>query len=177
MKGLYLELVKIQAMFTTIDFSNNVFTGEIPGVIGELKSLKGLNFSSNKLNGSIPSAFGNLTSLEWLDISSNVLSGEIPRQLADLTWLAKLNLSGNQLVGPIPRGKQFETFEKDSYSGNLGSCGYPLSKTCINDEAPPPPLFDQQDGDLNGFDWKIVWMGYGCGMVIGLSVGYFHWKS
>ncbi|XP_062017378.1 receptor-like protein Cf-9 homolog isoform X1 [Rosa rugosa] len=172
MKGLYLELVKIQTMFTTIDFSNNVFTGEIPGVIGKLKSLKGLNFSSNKLNGSIPSAFVNLTSLEWLDISSNVLSGEIPRQLADLTWLAKLNLSGNQLVGPIPRGKQFETFENDSYSGNLGLCGSPLSKTCINDEAPQPPTFDQQDGDMNVFDWKIVWMGYGCGMVIGLSVGY-----
>ncbi|KAM5553644.1 receptor-like protein 6 [Rosa sericea] len=172
MKGLYFELNKIQTMFTTIDFSNNVFTGKIPAVIGELKSLKGLNFSSNKLRGPIPSAFCNLTNLEWLDISSNMLSGKIPTQLADLTSLAKLNLSGNQLVGPIPGGKQFDTFENDSYSGNLGLCGSPLSKTCINDEAPPPPLFDQQDGDLNGFDWKIVWMGYGCGMVIGLSVGY-----
>ncbi|PRQ32125.1 putative leucine-rich repeat domain, L domain-containing protein [Rosa chinensis] len=172
MKGLYFELIKIQTMFTTIDFSNNVFTGKIPAVIGELKSLKGLNFSSNKLKGPIPSAFCNLTNMEWLDISSNMLSGEIPWQLADLTSLAKLNLSGNQLVGPIPSGNQFDTFENDSYSGNSGLCGYPLSKTCINDEAPQPPLFDQQDGDLNGFDWKIVWMGYGCGMVIGLSVGY-----
>ncbi|PRQ32141.1 putative leucine-rich repeat-containing, plant-type, leucine-rich repeat domain, L [Rosa chinensis] len=144
----------------------------IPAVIGELKSLKGLNFSSNKLKGPIPSAFCNLTNLEWLDISSNMLSGEIPTQLADLTSLAKLNLSGNQLVGPIPSGNQFDTFENDSYSGNWGLCGYPLSKTCINDEAPQPPLFDKQDGDMNGFDWKIVWMGYGCGMVIGLSVGY-----
>lgn len=46
-KGRYIELVNIQTMFTTIDFSNNAFTGEIPRVIGELKSLKGLNFSSN----------------------------------------------------------------------------------------------------------------------------------
>ncbi|KAM5585316.1 receptor-like protein 6 [Rosa sericea] len=33
MKGLYLELVKIQTMFTTIDFSNNVFRGDIPGAM------------------------------------------------------------------------------------------------------------------------------------------------
>ncbi|KAK9938743.1 hypothetical protein M0R45_015465 [Rubus argutus] len=51
MKDLYVELVKLQTMFTTIDFSNNAFRGEIPRVIGELKSLKGLNFSSNKLTG------------------------------------------------------------------------------------------------------------------------------
>ncbi|KAK9938759.1 hypothetical protein M0R45_015480 [Rubus argutus] len=49
MKDLYVELVKIQTRFTTIDFSNNAFKGEIPRVIGELKLLKGLNFSSNKL--------------------------------------------------------------------------------------------------------------------------------
>ncbi|XP_050369044.1 receptor-like protein 34 [Argentina anserina] len=172
MKGFELELVKIQTMFTTIDFSGNVFRGEIPRVIGELKSLKGLNFSSNKLQGPIPSAFGNLTNLEWLDVSSNMLSGEIPRQLTDLTSLAKLNLSVNRLVGQIPRGNQFDTYENDSYSGNLGLCGYPLSKTCTNEKAPEPPSFDQQEDDMNGFDWKMVWMGYGCGMVIGFSVGY-----
>jgi hypothetical protein len=174
MKGLSVELVKIQTMLTTIDCSNNVFRGEIPRVIGELKSLKGLNLSSNKLTGPIPSAFGNLTNLEWLDISSNMLSGEIPRQLVNLTSLAKLNLSRNQLVGPIPRGNQFGTFENDSYSGNLGLCGYPLSKTCINDKPhdPPLPSIFQQDDDVNGIDWKVVLMGYGFGMVVGLSLGY-----
>lgn len=103
-----------------------------------------------------------------------MLAGEIPRQLVNLTSLAKLNLSRNQLVGPIPRGNQFETFENDSYSGNLGLCGYPLSKTCISDEPHdlPQPSFFAQDDDVNGIDWGVVLMGYGYGLVIGLSLGY-----
>lgn len=117
-----------------------------------------------------------MTSLEWLDISANRLVGEIPRELADLPWLAKLNLSENRLVGSIPHCKQFETFENDSYNGNLGLCGLPLSRTCINDVVYPLPSASlQQEDDLedvNGFQWKVVWMGYGIGMVIGISTGY-----
>ncbi|KAF3948055.1 hypothetical protein CMV_025895 [Castanea mollissima] len=119
MKGLYIELVRIQTIFTTIDFSNNSFRGEMPKIIGRLKSLKGLNFSHNNLTGYIPSSFGNLSNLEWLDLSFNKLIGEIPRQLADIPWLAVLNLSHNQLTGHIPSGKQFNTFDNDSYIENL----------------------------------------------------------
>ena len=39
MKGFYTEMVKIQNLFTTIDFSNNIIKGEIPKSIGMLKSL------------------------------------------------------------------------------------------------------------------------------------------
>jgi Leucine-rich repeat (LRR) protein len=49
MKGIFIEIVKIQTLFTTIDFSNNSFKGEIPKSIGKLRSLKGLNFSHNNL--------------------------------------------------------------------------------------------------------------------------------
>ena len=111
MKGLYIELVRIQTIFTTIDFSNNSFSGEMPKIIGRLKSLKGLNLSHNNLIGYIPSSFGNLSNLEWLDLSFNKLSGEIPKQLVDLSWLEVLELSHNQLIGQIPSGKQFNTFE------------------------------------------------------------------
>ena len=91
MKGLNIELVRIQIVFTIIDFSNNNFRGEVPKIIGRLKSLKGLNFSHNNLIGYIPSSFGNLTNLEWLDLSFNKLSGEIPMQLAELPWLEVLD--------------------------------------------------------------------------------------
>ena len=120
MKGLYIKLVRIQIVFTTIDFSNNSFRGEMPKIIGRLKSLKGLNFSHNNLTGYIPSLFGNLSNLEWLDLSLNKLIKEIPRQLADLPWLEVLNLSHNQLTRHIPSGKQFNTFANDSYIENLG---------------------------------------------------------
>jgi Leucine-rich repeat (LRR) protein len=179
-KGLDIELERIQTFLTTIDFSKNSFRGEIPKIIGRLKSLKGLNFSHNNLTGYIPSSFGNLTNLEWLDLSSNKLTGEIPTQLVDLSWLEVLNLSQNQLTGHIPTGKQFNTFEDDSYTGNLGLCGYPLSRTCNNHEAKQPPLSTlQQEDNLepnNGFGWKAVSIGYGCGAIFGMFMGYIMFK-
>ena len=74
--------MRIQTIFTTIDFSN--FKGKMPKIIGKLKSLKGLNFSHNNLIGYIPSSFGNLTNLEWLDLYFNKLNREIPRESTDL---------------------------------------------------------------------------------------------
>jgi Leucine-rich repeat (LRR) protein len=172
-KGFEIEMVKILTLFAIIDFSNNTFRGEIPIVVGKLKSLKGLNFSHNELTGTIPPSFGDMCNLEWLDLSSNRLVGEIPEQLTNLTSLEKFNVSENRLVGPIPHGKQFDTFENDSYSGNTGLCGLPLSKTCDAHQSPPSSF--QQEDDLehgNGFDWKVVLMGYASGVVIGISVGY-----
>ena len=129
----FIELVKIQSLFTTIDFSNNNFKGEIPKAIGELWSLKGLNFSHNNLTGHMPPSLGKLTNLEWLDLSSNKLIGEIPIQLSNLTSLEVLNLSENHLFGQIPQGKQFNIFTNDSYNRNLGLCGFPMTKACGND--------------------------------------------
>ena len=163
MKGLYIELVRIQTTFTTIDFSNNNFGGEMPKIIGRLKSLKGLNFSHNNLTSYIPSSFGNLHNLEWLDLSINKLTREIPRQLVDLSWLEVLNLSHNQLTGLIPSGKQFNAFDNDSYTENLGLCGFSLSRMCNNHEAKNPPLLTSQQEDKlepeNGFGWQAVSMG------------------
>ncbi|KAL5548587.1 hypothetical protein UlMin_003818 [Ulmus minor] len=185
MKGLYTELVKIPKFLATIDLSRNHFLGEIPNLIGRLKSLHGLNFSHNKLNGSIPPSLRNLSNLEWLDLSSNELVGVIHVQLANLTFLASLNLSHNKLVGPIPRGQQFNTFENNSYIGNVGLCGVPLSKTCNNEQEQPPSPRNVQQAEDDGFDWKFVWMGYISGLVIGISTGYIvlssgkfdHWFS
>ncbi|MBA0852678.1 hypothetical protein Goshw_008261, partial [Gossypium schwendimanii] len=54
--------------------------------------------------------------------------------MTKLTFLEVLNLPNNNLVGPIPHGYQFDTFDNDSYSVNLGLCGLPLSKQCVNHE-------------------------------------------
>ncbi|XP_028800284.1 receptor-like protein 33 [Neltuma alba] len=170
LKGVDLELVKILTTFTTIDFSNNMLAGEIPHVIGELHSLKGLNLSHNKITGPIPQSIANLTNLEWLDLSSNILMGEIPLVLANLNFLEVLNLSLNQLVGEIPRGKQFDTFSQDSFEGNLGLCGFQLSKACNHDERKLPQPTSSSN-DKFGFGWKPVALGYGCGMVFGILMG------
>ncbi|KAL1103309.1 hypothetical protein V6Z11_D05G430600, partial [Gossypium hirsutum] len=173
MKGQDREFVKIFTMWMIIDLSNNQFEGGIPNVIGKLNLLKGLNLSHNNLHGDIPTSIGNLTSLEWLDLSSNRLSGTIPNRLADLPFLSSLNVSENQLHGQIPQGKQFNTFGNDSYKGNKGLCGFPVSKGCNIIEPPPPNVLEKDGSKSNiAFGWKVVLIGYGCGVVFGMCVGY-----
>ncbi|XP_042519226.1 receptor-like protein 18 [Macadamia integrifolia] len=72
-KGIYMEMRSILIAFTTIDLSNNKFSGEIPNALGSLESLILLNLSGNSLTGQIPSSLGNLRELESLDLSRNSL--------------------------------------------------------------------------------------------------------
>nr|XP_034898771.1 receptor-like protein 43 [Populus alba] len=181
-KGVEIEFTKIRSTIRVLDLSNNNFTGEIPKVIGKLKALQQLNLSHNYLAGHIQSSLGNLTSLESLDLSSNLLTGRIPTQLRGLTFLAILNLSHNQLEGPIPSGEQFNTFDASSFEGNLGLCGSQVLKKCYGDEAPslPPSSFDEGDDSTlfgEGFGWKAVTVGYGCGFVFGVATGYVVFRT
>ncbi|KAL5761318.1 hypothetical protein ACOSQ2_020156 [Xanthoceras sorbifolium] len=172
MKGVDIQMEKILSIFATLDLSSNKFEGRIPDMVGKLKSLKVVNFSHNNLIAHIPLSLENMTELESLNLSSNRLKGEIPKQLTNLTSLSVLNLSYNQLVGPIPQGNQFGTFQNDCYIGNLGLCDFPLSKKCGNGKALEPTTLHEEDGSASWFDWKICMMGYGSGIVIGLSMGY-----
>ncbi|XP_062079788.1 receptor-like protein 9DC3 [Humulus lupulus] len=177
MKGYELELVHILTILVTLDFSCNNFSGEIPVFLGGLNALKGLNISHNMLRGTIPLSLGNLTNLEWLDLSANKLSGNIPLQLTDLIWLEILNLSENKLVGPIPNGKQFNTFSNDSFKGNLDLCGFPLSKPCNEEYEGSTMEQENESENANGFTWKVVLLGYGCGFVFGIFIGYINFFS
>ncbi|XP_017641386.1 receptor-like protein 9DC3 [Gossypium arboreum] len=115
-----------------------------------------------------------MVALESLDLSYNKLGGRIPSELTKLTFLAVLNLSQNNFFGPIPVGSQFNTFDIDSYAGNLDFCGFPLSKKCGSEEErkpQTPKLVEDEDSSIP-FIWKLVMMGYGCGVVFGLSTGY-----
>ncbi|XP_040947364.1 receptor-like protein 7 [Gossypium hirsutum] len=164
-KGLQMELVKILTIFTSIDLACNNLEGPIPEVIGKFNALYVLNLSHNALSGKIPPSLGNLQQLESLDLSSNNLSDSIPQQLLKLTFLAVLNLSHNQLEGRIPVGKQFATFTNDSYEGNKGLCGNPLTKQCNHanhsqDLRPRASKKTQNDE----FDWQFIFIGVGFGV-------------
>ncbi|KAA3472357.1 receptor-like protein 12 [Gossypium australe] len=170
-KGLETEFQELLSIWTVINLSSNQFSGEIPKILGELHSLIVLNLSHNCLVGPIPSSLGNLSELESLDLSSSKLEGKIPTELKNLGFLEVLNLSQNNLKGPIPQGKQFDTFANDSYMGNLDFCGLPLSKSCDTDEETPAKFDSDDDGDE--LNWKFsILMGYGCGLVLGMSMAY-----
>ncbi|MED6205545.1 hypothetical protein PIB30_018720 [Stylosanthes scabra] len=171
MKGLRSNFEKIPNVLVSIDLSSNRFEGEIPYDFGELNALISLNLSHNSLNGHIPHSLGNLTNLESLDLSSNMLVGEIPPELTNLNFLASLNLSNNHLEGSIPRGKQFDTFSNDSYEGNMGLCGFPLTIQC-NRGVPQQQYPPSEAEDKFGFGWKPVAIGYTCGMVLGICLGW-----
>ncbi|XP_042012464.1 receptor-like protein 33 [Salvia splendens] len=155
LKGVEHKIVKIWPEFTCIDFSSNIFNGDIPDAIGDLRTLYLLNLSHNALTGAIPRSLGALPDLGALDLSVNRIGGRIPEELARLTFLSFLNVSNNALVGGIPNGRQFQTFSLNSFKGNKGLCGFPLDRNCSS--APPPPSTGKGIAPSKSKDKEIKW--------------------
>ncbi|XP_034212923.1 receptor like protein 22-like [Prunus dulcis] len=151
-----------------IDLSNNRFSGLLPTKYFEnltaminsqehgLKYMGGLYYQDTvvlTIKGFEIEMKKILTYFTIIDFSNNTFRGEISSVISKLKSLKGLNFSHNELTG---------------------LCGFPLSKTCSAPHQSPPSSFQQED-DLehgNGFDWKLVLMGYASGVVIGISVGY-----
>uniref|UniRef100_A0A7N2L398 Leucine-rich repeat-containing N-terminal plant-type domain-containing protein n=1 Tax=Quercus lobata TaxID=97700 RepID=A0A7N2L398_QUELO len=175
-KGMNMVYQRVQELFRGIDMSSNRFEREIPESIGDLKVLHLFNVSNNFLSSNIPFSLGNLAGLESLDISLNRLSGEIPQQLTQLNFLQYFNVSYNNLTGHIPSGQQFNTFQNNSFEGNSGLCGSPLTNNCNNfDTLLPPASISENSEDSDSpfeFGWKIVVIGYGFGTVVGVIIGH-----
>jgi Leucine-rich repeat (LRR) protein len=173
-KGQYITYEKIWTTLTMVDFSDNLFRGDIPETVGNLAQLHGLNFSHNTLTGEIPPELGGMTSLESLDLSSNELSGKIPEELTNLTSLGTLNLSNNQLVGKIPEMHQFGTFLNNSYEGNTGLCGAPLSIQCGSTGGPVEARGSNSSGHFDIILFLFVGLGYGFGFAGAILMKWRH---
>ncbi|PNY12684.1 hypothetical protein L195_g009318 [Trifolium pratense] len=171
-KGHQLNFAKIFIAFTSLDFSSNQFEGPIPKELMSLKALHALNLSQNAFSGSIHSSISNLKHLESLDFSINSLSGEIPTELAGLTSLAVMNLSYNHLVGKIPTGTQIQTFQADSFIGNEGLCGFPLTQNCSGKGGNMRDSHDESSIDWNFLSAELGFT-FGFGIFI---LPLFFWK-
>ncbi|KAJ1432185.1 Leucine-rich repeat [Sesbania bispinosa] len=123
-----------------------IMKGDIPQVIGDLNSLKGLNLSHNQITGIIPQSLSNLRNLEWLDLSWNQLTGEIP---------------GNNLI-------HLEIIPMKEIQCCVDSL---LLKSCNKDEEQPPNSTFHHEEQKSGFGWKAVAVGYACGAVFGMLLG------
>ncbi|KAG7585608.1 Leucine-rich repeat [Arabidopsis thaliana x Arabidopsis arenosa] len=113
-----------------MDLSSNELSGVIPAELGDLSKLRVMNLSRNFLSSSIPSSFSNLKDIESLDLSHNKLQGRIPHELTNLSSLVVFDVSYNNLSGMIPQGRQFNTFDENSYLGNPLLCGPPTNRSC-----------------------------------------------
>jgi Ran GTPase-activating protein (RanGAP) involved in mRNA processing and transport len=169
-KGKYITYDKIWTTLTMVDFSDNAFRGAIPKSVGKLAQLHGLNLSHNTLTGEIPPELGSMTNLESLDLSSNGLSGKIPEELTNLTSLGTLNLSNNQLMGKIPETRQFGTFQNNSYFGNTGLCGAPLSIQCGSTDGPVEASRSNSIGHVDVILFLFVGLGFGFGFAAAILV-------
>jgi hypothetical protein len=169
-KGKYITYEKIWTTLTMVDFSDNAFRGVIPESVGKLAQLHGLNLSHNTLTGGIPPELGSMTNLESLDLSSNGLSGKIPEELTNLTSLGTLNLSNNQLMGKIPETRQFGTFQINSYFGNTGLCGAPLSIQCGSTDGPVEARRSNSSVHVDVILFLFVGLGFGFGFAAAILV-------
>ena len=140
-----------------MDLSENELSGDIPAELGVLLELQGLNLSHNKLSGAIPETFSGLKNVESLDLSFNMLHGHIPPQLTDLSSLAVFNVSFNNLSGVIPQGRQFNTFDSQSFLGNPLLCGKQINRSCHNSNFQVPDnevKVDESQIDMVSFYWS-----------------------
>ncbi|XP_048127807.1 LRR receptor-like serine/threonine-protein kinase ERL2 [Rhodamnia argentea] len=172
------EFLRDQDELLVLDLSYNDISGQVPEWFLNVsrENLQYLNLSGNFLTSFVqdPIIF------KWKELaiaylSFNKLQGSIPQELTQLTSLAVFNVSYNRLTGPIPQWRQFATFENNSYKGNSGLCGTPLSRKCGDPKASPPSSPTSEEGRDSGsameLDWKIVCMGYASGLVIGVVLG------
>ncbi|KAJ6881258.1 receptor-like protein 9DC3 [Populus alba x Populus x berolinensis] len=189
-----------------LDLSNNSLSGSTPPCLGNFSNiLSVLHLGMNNLQGTIPSTFSKENSLEYLNLNGNELAGKIPPSIINCTMLYPIiirnfdqfgiirsifkfayrkdsNAAGGSYISCNLKPFTYNTFNASSFEGNLGLCGFQVLKECYGDEAPslPPSSFDEGDDSTlvgDGFGWKAVTIGYGCGFVFGVATGYVVFRT
>ncbi|XP_038696852.1 pollen receptor-like kinase 1 [Tripterygium wilfordii] len=141
------ETLKQLPNLRTLSFMHNNFEGRLPE-LNKLDALKAVYLSDNKFSGEIPgNAFEGMPWLKKLHLAKNAFTGPVPASLATLPKLLDLKLQGNQFNGKLPefQQKEWRSFNvsnnqlegpipaalrkmgTNSFSGNQGLCGEPLS--------------------------------------------------
>lgn len=97
-------LLPLKVNLRQLDLGSNRFTGQLPELLGEFRSLLNLWLSENSLEGSLPSTMCNFKHLRLFDVHKNSLTSEIPPCVSVAPFpLFSLDLSSNHFSGdPLP---------------------------------------------------------------------------
>ncbi|XP_021831811.1 receptor-like protein 2 [Prunus avium] len=85
-----------------LDFSSNVFSGNLAPGLGKCSKLQVFRAGHNNLSGLFPEDIYNVTKLEEIALPLNSLHGAISDKIVNLTNLAILDLSFNHFGGKLP---------------------------------------------------------------------------
>eukprot|EP00538_Stauroneis_constricta_P012806 CAMPEP_0119548520 /NCGR_PEP_ID=MMETSP1352-20130426/2425_1 /TAXON_ID=265584 /ORGANISM="Stauroneis constricta, Strain CCMP1120" /LENGTH=1351 /DNA_ID=CAMNT_0007593819 /DNA_START=276 /DNA_END=4331 /DNA_ORIENTATION=- len=88
--------------FALINLAENLMSGTISTMLGQMTGLKGFHIYSNNFGGTIPTEIARLRSMSYMRLGPNEFTGQIPSELARLTQLNELWLQTNKLSGTIP---------------------------------------------------------------------------
>ncbi|GKD25427.1 leucine-rich repeat-containing protein, partial [Tanacetum coccineum] len=156
-QGKVNEFSRTLGLVKTIDLSNNNLTGKIPYELTNLHGLLVLDLSHNALVGEIPRDIGQMTELLTLNLSRNKFSGEIPSTMSQMDRLNDLDVSYNNLSGRVPSSTQLQSFPPERFTGNVGLCGLPTMKKCLEDKDHGVPHIGDSEGDAKSTDELQRW--------------------
>ncbi|XP_077248531.1 uncharacterized protein LOC143888110 isoform X2 [Tasmannia lanceolata] len=97
------NLISSLVTLTSLDVSNNSFSGALPPEIGRLLNLTDLSIGINRFSGNLPREIGRLSKLQNFFSASCSISGPLPEEFSDLISLTMLDLSNNPLKSSIPK--------------------------------------------------------------------------
>ncbi|CAK7323955.1 unnamed protein product [Dovyalis caffra] len=150
---------------------------EIPSFVQKLGGLVELDLSKNKIRGQVPKWIWHLENLVYLNLSNNFLNGmEAPPSASFLSSLAFFDVSSNLLEGSIPTlppSISFLSLAKNKLTGEIPKCddGEDLQPSGAQQES----ILSESDSP---FSWKFALVGYGCGVPVGVALGYIlFWKT
>ncbi|KAF7825737.1 receptor-like protein 12 [Senna tora] len=168
-------------MLEYLDVSNNQINDSFPFWLGALPELKVLALRSNKFYGvlSSPRTF-TFPKLHIIDLSQNDFSGNLPLELIQ-NWESMRASNTNKLEYEQCYHYYKDTGKYQSFDNSYSFRIFNKGNLLKSDDHVVPTSATNEDEDSwfpFEFDWKIVVIGYGGGLLFGLAMGStYNWEK